>query len=133
MTGASMKIAVASQNYRTITPHAGKTRRWIVFDASDPAAPVEIERLDLPRDMSLHEWKGRNDSHPLYAMHTLLVGSCGAGFVQRLGARGIRVSVPEVADPVEAVRAYLSSGAATRPLDEVIASAARGAAHDHHH
>jgi len=128
-----MKIAVASQNYRTITPHAGKTRRWIVFDATDPVAPVEVDRLDLPREMSLHEWKGRDDSHPLYAMHALLVGSCGEGFVTRLGARGIRVAVPATADPVEAVRAYLASGEATRPLDEVVVTAAAAAAHDHHH
>lgn len=128
-----MKIAVASQNFRTVTSHAGKTRRWIVFDASDPAAPVEIDRLELPREMSLHEWQGRDGNHPLYAMYALLVGSCGAGFVQRLGAQGVRVWVPEASDPGEAVRAYLASGEATRPLDEAVATAVAAAVHEHHH
>lgn len=53
-----MKIAVTSQNYRTVTPHAGKTRRFLVYDVSPDRVPTEVERLDLPRDMSLHEFHG---------------------------------------------------------------------------
>jgi len=29
-----MKIAVASQNFRTVTPHAGRTRRFLVYEPS---------------------------------------------------------------------------------------------------
>ena len=30
-----MKIAVTSQNFRTITPHAGTTRRFLVYEAAE--------------------------------------------------------------------------------------------------
>ena len=40
-----MRIAVTSQNLRTITGHAGKTRRFIVFEAEPGREPVEVDRL----------------------------------------------------------------------------------------
>ncbi|HAF55643.1 MAG TPA: nitrogen fixation protein, partial [Thauera sp.] len=44
-----MRIAITSQNFRTVTAHAGKARRFLVFDLSCPCLPREIERLDLPK------------------------------------------------------------------------------------
>ena len=46
-----MKIGVGSQNFRTITGHAGKTRRFLIYEAGQ-AGIREIERLDLPKEMS---------------------------------------------------------------------------------
>lgn len=34
-----MKIAVTSQNFKRLTEHAGKSRRFIVFDAATASAP----------------------------------------------------------------------------------------------
>lgn len=39
-----MKIAVTSQNFRTVTAHAGKTRRFLVFDIPSGDSPREVER-----------------------------------------------------------------------------------------
>jgi hypothetical protein len=50
--GRSLRIAVASQNLRTVTGHAGKTHRFLVFAAERGAPPRELERLDLPRELS---------------------------------------------------------------------------------
>jgi len=50
-----MKLAVTSQNFRTITGHAGKTRRFIIFAAEDNETAVEIDRLDLAKEMSMHD------------------------------------------------------------------------------
>jgi hypothetical protein len=44
-----MRIAVSSQNFRTITGHAGKSRRFIVYHAKPGETPQELERLDLPK------------------------------------------------------------------------------------
>ena len=114
-----MKIAITSQNFRTVTSHAGKARRFLVYDLSDPAVPRELERLDLPREMSFHEFRGLD--HPLFEMDVVITGGAGSGFVRRLATRGIEVVVCGESDPMQAVRDYLS-GMVKPPL-----------AHDHAH
>ena len=49
-----MNIAVTSQNFRTITGHAGKTRRFLVFTGTTEGEWLETDRLDLPKDMIWH-------------------------------------------------------------------------------
>jgi predicted Fe-Mo cluster-binding NifX family protein len=97
-----MKIAVSSQNFRTITGHGGKSRRFLIFEADGSAAPKEIDRLDLPMDMSLHDYHGAD--HPLFqaGVDVVITGSCGNGFVQRLGRQGIRVFATAATDPADA-------------------------------
>jgi hypothetical protein len=53
-----MRIGVTSQNFRTITGHAGKTRRFLIFEQDATGAMREAQRLDLPLEMSLHEFRG---------------------------------------------------------------------------
>jgi predicted Fe-Mo cluster-binding NifX family protein len=102
VSGVLMRIAVTSQNFRTVTGHAGKTRRFLVFEAgADGVTPVEVERLDLPKSMSLHEYHG--DDHPLYRMDVVLTAECGKGFMRRLAAHGVRVIATSELDPVRAV------------------------------
>ena len=100
-----MRIAVSTQNFRTITGHAGKSRRFIVYSAEPGQTPEELERLDLPKEMSLHEYHG--DDHPLFALglDAVITGSAGAGFQQRLGRRGIRVIATAETDIQRAVAA----------------------------
>ncbi len=116
-----MKIAVTSQNFRTITGHAGKTRRFLVYEARD-GEPVEVERLDLPKEMSFHEFRG--EAHPIDQVNVLITQSCGAGFVHRLAQRGIAVLATGETDPVKAARAVLRG----EPLPP-----AAPHSHDHHH
>ena len=100
-----MKFAVASQNFRTVTGHAGKTRRFLIFEAETDSPPMEIERLDMPKEMALHNFHG--DDHPLYTMDVVIVGSCGEGFVQHLTRYGVTVVTTEANDPLQAVKDYL--------------------------
>lgn len=51
-----MRIAVTSQNFTTITRHAGKTRRFLIYEAQPGTEPAEVQRLDLPIEMSFHEF-----------------------------------------------------------------------------
>ena len=69
-----MLIAVASQNFRTVTGHAGKSRRFLVFDAAFGRAPREIRRLDLPREQSIHEFDERAP-HPLDHVEAVIAGT----------------------------------------------------------
>ena len=98
-----MKVAVTSQNFRTVTGHAGKARRFLVFEA-EGGDVREVERLDLPKETSFHELPG-DAPHPIDGVDALVTGGCGQGFVARLARRGIRV----VASPDEMPASFESA------------------------
>ncbi len=106
-----MKIAVTSQNFRTVTAHAGKTRRFLIFDISRPCSPREIDRLDLDKDMSFHAFRG--DRHPIDGVAALITGGAGAGLRARMAQRSIELVVTGETDPVQAVIDY-TQGIANR-------------------
>jgi predicted Fe-Mo cluster-binding NifX family protein len=114
-----MKIAVTSQNFRTVTGHAGKTRRFLVFQTNGESVQ-EAERLDLPKEQSFHELHG-DAPHPIDGVDVLITASCGEGFVGRMARRGIQVVATSETDPATAAR--LVSGG--RPLPPP-------APHEHH-
>ncbi|MEZ5451564.1 MAG: nitrogen fixation protein [Thiothrix sp.] len=120
MKTGHLKIGVSSQNFRTITGHAGKGRRFFVFEAPDGADVQEIGRLDMPKEMSLHEWNGQGE-HPLFELDYLITGSCGDGFIRKMGSRGVMVRTTSETDPLAAAKALL---AGTLP---------EGAPHTHEH
>ena len=109
-----MRIAVTSRNFRTITPHAGMTRRFLVYEAERGGAPVEIDRLDLPKELAIHEY-GDRGPHPLDGVDAVIAGSAGAGFIRHMAARGVKAVATSETDPVTAVAGYL---AGTLPLAE---------------
>lgn len=106
-----MRIAVTSQNFKTITGHAGKARRFLVYEADAISAVREVERLDLPKELSIHEYHGSD--HPLFALglHALITQGAGQGFVQRMALHGIAVHATGESDPLTAV-ALLAAGQA---------------------
>ncbi|MBC9071284.1 nitrogen fixation protein [Thauera sp. CAU 1555] len=115
-----MKIAVTSQNFRTVTAHAGRARRFLIFDIACPCSPREVDRLDLPADMAFHDFRG--SAHPLDGVDALITGSAGEGLQARLLQRGIELVVSGEPDPRQAVADYIRGF--TRP------PATRG--HTHH-
>ena len=101
-----MKIAVSSQNFKSVTGHAGKSRRFIIFDVGSPCDVPEVVWLDLPMEMSFHEFTG--GKHPLDEMDMIVTASAGQGFVSKMAQRGIRVVISEERDPYQAVRDCLA-------------------------
>ncbi len=116
-----MRIAVTSQNYRTVTGHAGRARRFIVFEADGQKPSREVERLDFDADMAIHGFDHRA-AHPLDSMNVLITGGAGAGFIEHLAARGVLVVATEESDPGMAVEAFLAGR--VKPASE-------GCNHDH--
>jgi hypothetical protein len=101
-----MKIGVTSQNFRTITGHAGKSRRFLIFGQDEAGKPVVLERLDLPKEMSLHEYHG--EDHPIFRVDFLITGGSGSGFIQRLAARDVQVIATSETDPYRAAAGVFS-------------------------
>lgn len=99
-----MKVAVTSQNFRTITAHAGKARRFLIFDISCPCSPREVERLDLDKDMAFHEFRG--DYHPIDGVKALITGGASEGLRVRMAQRGIELVITGEPDPRQAVIDY---------------------------
>lgn len=100
-----MKIAVTSQNFKSVTGHAGKARRFIIFDVGAPCDTPEVAHLDLPIEMTFHEFAG--GKHPLDDADVILTASAGQGFVAKLAQRGVQVITTGESDPQKAVRDYL--------------------------
>ncbi|MEJ2117866.1 MAG: NifB/NifX family molybdenum-iron cluster-binding protein [Alphaproteobacteria bacterium] len=120
-----MKIGVTSQNFRTVTGHAGKARRFMVFEVAEDGAVLQSDRYDLPKDMSMHEHP-HSAPHPIDDLNVLITGSCGEGFMQRMAKRGIKVIVTGETDPMKAVKAVATGEELAPPLPE-------DHEHDHDH
>ncbi len=118
-----MRIAVTSQNFRTITGHAGKARRFMILDAAGVKAPAVIGKLDLPRTMSMHEHP-RGAPHPIDDVEVIVTAGCGAGFIAKMAERGIRVVTTAETDPIRAAGAV----ACGEPLPPGLPEAE----HEHH-
>lgn len=130
-----MKIAVTSQNLRTVTGHAGRARRFLIFEAQPEAEPVKVARLDLPKEMCMHEFHG-SEPHPLDDMDVILSASFGDGFARRMARKGIRVAATTQDEPAAAVHAFLTAehrGETTPPAVPTPAGTRVGAEHKHRH
>jgi len=123
-----MRIAVASQNRKTVTGHAGKCRKFWIYD-TDGAEVLGKTLLELPMEQSFHESHGA-ESHPLDNVNVLISGGMGAGLQHRLRQRGIDALVTSETDPDHAVAAYLTG---TLPLGEPEAHDGHDHHHGHHH
>jgi predicted Fe-Mo cluster-binding NifX family protein len=102
-----MKIGITSQNFRTISGHAGKGRRFIIFTAEAGKPVQETGRLDLPMHLSMHAWHGEG-SHPLFELEYLITAGCGEGFIRRLAREGVKVKTTDETDPAAAAQALLN-------------------------
>lgn len=103
-----MKIAVTSQNFKTVTNHAGKARRFIIFTAQEGQEPCETERLDLPKDMAFSQFND-DKNHPVDNVDVILSSSFGAGFADRMQKRGILAKLTSQEQPILAVKEFLKN------------------------
>ncbi|MGE5517859.1 MAG: NifB/NifX family molybdenum-iron cluster-binding protein [Bacteroidota bacterium] len=101
-----MKFAISSQNWLTITSHPGKTGRFRIFEAEAGVPPRELDRLELPAELTLHNVHG-DDPHPLYDVDVVISGSAGTNFIERLERHGVRVATTSEKDPLAAIKGFL--------------------------
>jgi len=106
-----MIVAVASQNFKTVTQHAGKARRFLLFEATAGQPVSEVGRLELSEGQAIHDFVG-DGPHPLDRAKVIVAGSAGEGFIRRMDARGIVTVLTEETDPVAAIRSYVEGALA---------------------
>ena len=76
-----------------------------LFNVGTPCDTPEVVWLDLPMEMSFHEFSG--GKHPLDDMDVILTASAGQGFIAKLAQRGVQVITCGESDPRKAVRDFL--------------------------
>lgn len=118
-----MKIAVGTQDFRTVATHGGRTRRFLVFTMESGGEPVEAGRIELAEDEVLHHC-GDGRPHPIDAVQVVITGSSGTGFVAHMKRRGIEPVTTSESDPLQAVRDWLAG--TVKPAEPVQHP------HDHH-
>jgi predicted Fe-Mo cluster-binding NifX family protein len=100
-----MKIAVTSQNRKTVTGHAGKCRKFWVYEIEGSEIHGR-DLLELPIEQSFHE-SAHDAPHPLDGVNVLIAGGMGFGLQQRLKQKGILAVATSETDPDRAVAAWL--------------------------
>ena len=101
-----MKIAVTSQNRETITEHAGKCRKFWIYEI-DGKKIVNKTLLELALEQSFHESHGAGP-HPLDGIKVLISGGAGQGLIRRLNSMGIQGLVTTATEPDLAVADFLN-------------------------
>ena len=101
-------VAVAVTNDGSITPHAGRALRWMVYVVSDEAEASLAWTLDLTDIGCLHEWHVRGDGnrHPLHFVDIAIAASAGEGVRRRLQQRNTELLTTIETNPDKAVEAY---------------------------
>ena len=102
-----MQIAVTSQNRRTITEHAGKCRKFWIYDV-EKGLLTGKRLVEIAVEQSLHASTGRL-AEPLAGINTLISGGMGPGLYERLMQSGILPVVTMEKDPDAAVSAMLGN------------------------
>ncbi len=100
-----MKIAVTSQNRKSITEHAGRCRKFQLFEIEEGRI-ISKKLVELSKKQSFHE-SSPHEAHPLDVVDVLISGGMGNGMIRRLGNKGITGIITSQSDPETAVKLYL--------------------------
>ncbi len=101
-----MKIAVTSQNRKTVTGHAGKCRKFWIYEIENDVIKGK-SLLELPIEQSFHAHHGEAP-HPLDGISALISGGMGTGLRNRLRQKSVVALATAETDPDRAVSAWLN-------------------------
>jgi predicted Fe-Mo cluster-binding NifX family protein len=117
-----MKVAVASSDFAKVTGHAGRARKWLIFDVDQDGAIGEPTHLELASDKVFH-YAEDGSAHPLDEMDAVIAHSAGDGFLKHMEKRGIQPVLTAENDPAKAVHDYLAqtlSPPKARPIGSLL-------------
>jgi Uncharacterized conserved protein len=107
-----MKIAISSQNQKSISGHAGKASRFLVYTVDTDAKEImEKELVELQKDDILHNRFHESSDpwapHPIFEVDIVITAGAGPGFVNRLASQKTRVVITSETDPDVAVAKHM--------------------------
>lgn len=102
-----MQIAVTSQNRKTVTEHAGKCRKFWIYEVEEGVV-VGKRLVEVAAEQSLHASHHRL-AEPLAGINVLITGSMGFGLHDRLMQGGILPVITMEEDPDAAVAGLLTN------------------------
>ena len=121
-----MRIAITSQNRHSITEHAGKCRKFWIYDVREQRV-TNKQLVELPGGQRLHAQKNGLPT-ALSDINVLISGSMGRPLYLRLREQGILPLIACEDDPDRAVQDVL-----TGKLFTCKPSAPHARHHDHHY
>ncbi len=108
-----MKIAITSQNRRKVTAHAGRCRRFWLFDVENGQL-CGRELLELDKTETLHA-VGPAIPRALQSVDVLISSGMCENLLTRLNRHGIEALTTQAEDPDEALRSFLTREASPQP------------------
>jgi predicted Fe-Mo cluster-binding NifX family protein len=103
--GRIVKIALASQNKKSITGHTGHCQNFWMYE-SNGTEIIDKKLLELSAEHSFHN-SHADAPHPLDDVQVLICGGMGKNLQHRLEKRGIEAVITKETDVEKAVAAYL--------------------------
>ena len=116
-----MKIAIATQDFATVSSHAGQTRQWLLYDLSSHRANRLLpapRRVDLEKEQVLHVFAD-DAPHPLDGVDIIVAASAGDGFIRHMKKRGAEVLTTGEPDPAIAITRILAGEALADPRFDI--------------
>lgn len=113
MQTQSVRIAVSSNDYRTVSGHAGQAQRWLIFETDANGLLGDGKRLDLLPTQVFHRFQGPG-LHPLDGVAVIVTRFAGEGFLAKMRKRGIEVRQTRETDARKAA-AHLLDGTLAPP------------------
>lgn len=113
-----MKIAIATDDYHTVSGHAGQARCWLLHDCTPETGAGPAERISLERPQVFHHWDS-DAPHPLDGIEIIIARSAGDGFLRRMEKRGVNVLLTSETDAGTALQRVLAGEALPDPRWDV--------------
>jgi len=119
-----MKIALSFQNGHSLSGHAGRCTRFLVYHI-DQNKILSKELVEMERDMTFHsifhDGTYPFSENPLHKVDVIISNSMGPGFVQKMRLNGIIALQSDERDPDLLIDKYMK--------DELIFTEVK----NHHH
>ncbi len=122
-----MRIAVTCQNKKTVSGHAGKCSRFLIYTLDEDYNVVSKEMLELEKERMLHfHFHGPDPDahHPLFDMNAIITGDMGPGFPIKMRSKGVAAIMTTETDPDRVIE---------RLKDGTLDSVQPAPNHNHHH
>ena len=105
-----MKIAISSQNKRTVTKHAGMCKNFLVYTIENKnIINKEIVMLSEEQTLkSIFHGLSAETYNSIFDCDVLLTGSVGQGGIRNLAQRGVKAYNIIEKDPQKAVESLLA-------------------------